>query len=65
LENHHFDFGDPCGGVATATVMDGAAEARVFLGFVEHFSVPTVRAGDIVVGNNLASHKVKRSPLKD
>jgi transposase len=46
------------GGVATAMVTDGATNATVFRGFVEHFLVPVLRRGDIVVMDNLSSHKV-------
>lgn len=40
-------------------VTDGATDALVFRGFVEHFLVPVLRRGDIVVMDNLSSHKVK------
>ena len=46
------------GGVATAMVTEGATDATVFRGFVEHFLVPALRRGDIVVMDNLSSHKV-------
>lgn len=46
------------GGVATAMVTEGATDATVFRGFVEHFLVPVLRRGDIVVMDNLSSHKV-------
>jgi transposase len=46
------------GGVATAMVTAGATDAVVFRGFVEHFLVPVLRHGDIVVMDNLSSHKV-------
>jgi transposase len=35
--------------------MNGAS----FLTYVEHFLAPTLRQGDVVVVDNLASHKVK------
>jgi transposase len=44
-------------GVATAMVTQGATNALVFGGFVEHFLVPVLRPGDIVVMDNLSSHK--------
>jgi transposase len=47
------------GGVAAAMVTDGATDALVFRGFVGHFLVPVLKAGDIVVMDNLSSHKVK------
>lgn len=46
------------GGVVTAMVTEGATDATVFRGFVEHFLVPVLRRGDIVVMDNLSSHKV-------
>jgi len=46
-------------GVATAMVTEGATDALVFRGFVEHFLVPVLMPGDIVVMDNLSSHKVK------
>ena len=45
-------------GVATAMATDGATDALVFRGFTEHFLVPVLRDGDIVVMDNLSSHKV-------
>lgn len=44
--------------VATAMVTEGATDALVFRGFVQCFLVPVLRPGDIVVMDNLASHKV-------
>ena len=46
-------------GVATAMVTEGATDALVFRGFVEHFLVPVLKPGDVVVMDNLSSHKVK------
>jgi transposase len=46
------------GGVVTAMVTEGATDATVFRGFVEHFLVPVLRRGDIVAMDNLSSHKV-------
>jgi transposase len=46
------------GGVATAMVTEGATDATVFRGFVEHFLVPVIRRGDVVIMDNLPSHKV-------
>lgn len=47
------------GGVATAMTTDGPTDALVFRGFTEHFLVPVLQDGDIVVMDNLSSHKVK------
>lgn len=46
-------------GVATAMVTNGPTDALVFRGFTEHFLVPVLKKGDIVVMDNLSSHKVK------
>ena len=46
-------------GVATAMVTEGPTDAMVFKGFTEHFLAPVLRKGDIVVMDNLSSHKVK------
>jgi len=44
-------------GVAAAMVTEGATNTLVFGGFVESFLVPVLRPGDIVVMDNLSSHK--------
>ena len=46
------------GGVVTAMVTEGATDALVFRGFIEHFLVPVLKRGDIVVMDNLPAHKV-------
>jgi transposase len=48
-----------CSGVATAMVTVGPTNGLVFLGFVRHFLVPVLQEGDIVVMDNLSSHKVR------
>jgi len=40
-------------------VIDGPINGRRFLAYVEQFLVPTLRPGDIVVIDNLGSHKGK------
>jgi transposase len=45
-------------GVATAMVTEGPTDALVFRGFTEYFLVPVLNKGDIVVMDNLSSHKV-------
>ena len=40
-------------------VIEGAMDAMVFRGYVEPMLVPTLRAGDVVVMNNLAAHKTQ------
>ncbi|HJS86370.1 MAG TPA: hypothetical protein VJ779_13010 [Acetobacteraceae bacterium] len=39
-------------------VLDGAIDGPSFLGWVEQFLAPTLAPGDIVVADNLSSHKV-------
>ena len=48
----HDEITAPC-------VFDGPMNGASFLTYVEHFLVPTLRQGDVVVMDNLASHKVK------
>ena len=45
-------------GTRTAMLTDGPTNALVFRGFVEYFLVPALQPDDIVVMDNLASHKV-------
>jgi transposase len=47
----HNEITAPC-------VFDGPMDGASFLTYVEHFLAPTLRTGDIVVMDNLASHKV-------
>ena len=44
-------------GVAAAMVTEGATNTLVFTGFIERFLAPVLRPGDIVVMDNLSSHK--------
>jgi transposase len=44
-------------GVRCATTVDGAVNGDVFEAFVEQVLVPTLRRGDVVVMDNLSSHK--------
>ena len=39
-------------------VFDGPMDGASFLTYVEHFLAPTLHQGDVVVLDNLASHKV-------
>lgn len=41
-------------------VTEGATNRLVFTGFIESFLVPVLRPGDIVVMDNLSSHKAIR-----
>lgn len=45
------------GGVRCSTVVDGAINRDVFDAFVEQVLVPELREGDVVVLDNLSSHK--------
>ena len=40
-------------------VVDGAINGKIFLSWVEQHLLPTLRVGDIVIMDNLSSHKVK------
>ncbi len=48
-------------GVRCATVVDGAVNGDVFHAFVEQVLVPELRPGDVVVMDNLSSHKRART----
>src|SRR3990167_8718142 len=44
-------------GLTAPLVLDGAVNGNVFLAYVQQVLVPTLRSGDIVVMDNLSSHK--------
>jgi transposase len=44
--------------VVAPLVLDGAIDGPAFLAWVEQFLAPTLAPGDIVVADNLSSHKV-------
>lgn len=48
-------------GVRCATVVDGAVNADVFESFLEQVLVPALEPGDVVVMDNLSSHKRQRT----
>ena len=48
-------------GVRCSTVVDGAVNADIFEAFVERVLVPQLREGDVVVMDNLSSHKRART----
>jgi len=50
-----------CEGIRCSTVVDGAVNAAIFESFVEHVLVPALRPGDVVVMDNLSSHKTART----
>lgn len=45
------------GELTAPMVVDGALNGNLFVAYVEQVLVPTLRAGDIVVMDNLACHK--------
>jgi transposase len=49
------------GGVRCSTVVDGAVNGDIFEAFVEQVLVPELRPGDVVVMDNLSSHKGART----
>lgn len=50
-----------CGGIRCSMVVDGAVNAEVFEAFVEQVLTPQLRPGDIVILDNLSSHKRPRT----
>lgn len=46
-------------GISTLMTTNGGTTSEVFLAFVNQFLAPTLKPGQIVVMDNLASHKVK------
>jgi transposase len=44
--------------IVAPLVLDGAINGEAFRAYVEQFLAPTLAAGDIVIADNLASHKV-------
>jgi transposase len=50
-------------GVRCSTVVDGAVNGDVFEAFVSQVLVPQLQHGDIVVMDNLSSHKRQRTRL--
>jgi transposase len=47
-----------CDAVTATGVFDGPINGEMFLAFVEQVLVPTLRPGDVVIMDNLRSHKV-------
>ena len=46
-----------CDGLTAPCLLDGPIDADSFLAWIEQFLAPTLRPGDIVVMDNLSSHK--------
>lgn len=47
------------GGMTAPVVFEGAANGDIFLTYVQDHLVPSLKAGDIVVMDNLSAHKVE------
>ena len=47
-----------CDGLVAPCVLDGPMTGEAFLAYVEQVLVPSLKPGDIVIMDNLASHKV-------
>ncbi len=47
-----------CNGLTAPLVVDGPMDGATFLAYVESFLCPTLAPGDIVIADNLGSHKV-------
>ena len=45
-------------GLSAPCVLDGAINGEYFLAYVQQLLVPTLRPGDVVILDNLSSHKV-------
>ena len=48
-----------CDGLTAPGLFDGAINGDAFLAYVEQVLVPTLRKGDVIIMDNLGSHKVK------
>lgn len=48
-----------CDRIDAPCLFDGPINGQMFLAYVERFLVPTLRSGDIVILDNLGSHKGK------
>jgi transposase len=49
-----------CGMGEAAVAFEGATDARAFEAYVEHFLVPALSEGQVVVLDNLGAHKGER-----
>ena len=57
LENNHVSGGMRTRGLTAPLVIDGAVNGEIFLAYVEQHLRPTLRPGDVVILDNLSSHK--------
>ena len=46
-------------GMVASMMIEEATDGDIFLAYVEHILCPALRTGDVVVMDNLSSHKVK------
>jgi transposase len=44
-------------GIGSSVAIEGSTDALIFETYIEHFLVPTLRAGQVVVMYNLNAHK--------
>jgi DDE superfamily endonuclease len=51
------------GGLAAPLLIDGAMNGETFRAYIEQVLTPTLRPGDIVILDNLGSHKVTGAPI--
>jgi len=58
LKTSTFVAGLRTGGLTAPLVIDGAMNGDTFRAYVEQVLIPTLRPGDIVILDNLGSHKV-------
>jgi transposase len=49
-----------CEGMGPSMVLEGSTSGEVFEAYVEHLLAPTLRAGQVVVMDNLSAHKGQR-----
>jgi transposase len=56
-----------CDGLTAPLAIDGAINGELFLAYVEQVLVPTLKPGDVVILDNLGSHKGKavRKAIRD
>lgn len=63
MEHHDDDCGNRSDGVHAPFALDGAVDGDAFLIYVEKVLLPTLEGGEIVVMDNLSSHKL--SPIAE
>jgi transposase len=48
------------GGMGESVAIEGATDAKVFEGYVEHFLAPSLKAGQVVVLDRLGAHRTDK-----